>query len=90
MANNKSAEGVAVKATPKANFLNDMQLLDAIVEADRGNVLAYVNILDMIFDKENKEIFYDSIRAEDGRVPLDLIPEKIKEIIIESGEQGKN
>ena len=87
---NEKNTGVAAKATPKPNFLNDMQLLDAIVEADSGNMLAYSRIISMIFDPENKKIFYDSIREEDGRVPLDRIAEKIKEIILEAGEQGKN
>ena len=44
------------------NFMDDMELLDDLMAADRGDGIAISRILDRILDKENKKALYDSLR----------------------------
>ena len=72
------------------NFVNDMELLDMMVEADDGNGLAFSVICGKILDKENKKKLYDSLRGEDGRVKTTDVVPALMEIIEKVGEAGKN
>ena len=72
------------------NFINDMELLDMMVEADDGNGLAVSVICGKILDKENKKKLYDSLRGEDGRVKTTDVVPALMEIIQKVGEAGKN
>ena len=72
------------------NFMDDMEFLDDLMAADRGDGIAISRILDRILDKENKKALYDSLR-EDGRVKVSSVVSAFLEILeIAGGESGKN
>lgn len=79
-----------VKLQVEKSFMDDMELLDDLMAADRGDGIAISRILDRILDKENKKALYDSLR-EDGRVKVSKVVNAFLEILeIAGGEAGKN
>lgn len=72
------------------DFINDMELLDMMVEADEGNGLAFSAICGKILDNENKKKLYDSLRDENRRVKTTDVVPALMEIIEKVGEAGKN
>lgn len=70
--------------------MNDMELLDLLVEADDGNVLATSKAATMLLGKEQKTALYNSLRTEGGRVPADGFFKALGEIFGKLGESGKN
>ena len=61
--------------------LNDAELLDAIVEFDGGNPLAYRGIMEKLTGAAVKKALYDHCRSEDGRVPWEKLGEELTDII---------
>lgn len=79
-----------VKLQVEKSFMDDMELLDDLMAADRGDGIAISRILDRILDKENKKALYNSLR-EDGRVKVSKVVNAFLEILeIAGGEAGKN
>jgi hypothetical protein len=72
------------------NFMNDMELLDMMVDADEGNALVFSAICGKILDKESKKKLYDSLRDKSGRVKTTDVVPALMEIIQKTGEAGKN
>lgn len=72
------------------NSLNNMELLDALEEMTEGDELSMSKVVRLMLGKENRKKLYDSIRHEDGRVPLEEVDKCITEIMMLLGEQGKN
>lgn len=56
---------------------NDMELLEAIEDMDKGEAMAFVPFVRKLFKPEDKARLYDYVREPDGRVP----PEKIGAVI---------
>jgi hypothetical protein len=72
------------------NVLNNMELLDALVAMDEGDWHAMSNTMNMILKPEEKKKLYDSLRNEQGVVPIDKIGDAFTEIFTALGAQGKN
>lgn len=71
------------------NFTDDMELLDAMVEADEGNGVAIAQICRKVLGDEAKKKLYESLR-ENGRVKTTKVVPALIEIIEKVGEAGKN
>ncbi len=71
------------------NFTDDMELLDAMVEADEGNGVAISIICSRILGEENKKKLYESLRVNKRVKTTDVVP-ALMEIIEKVGEAGKN
>ena len=65
---------------------NDMRVIDAMVEVEEGNLGGVSRLISLLFTKEQKKAFYDHLRLENGRVPLDTASKEIFEILRYNGE----
>lgn len=71
------------------DVMDNMELVDALAEGDENNPLTLTRICKLIYgDKIRKEL-YDSLRTEDGRVPIAAIAAAIKETFELFGDNGK-
>lgn len=61
--------------------VNDMEVLDLVVDIEKGNALKYPELLDKLMGKETKQRLYDHVRV-DGRVPYAAIDAEITEIFV--------
>ena len=66
--------------------VNDMRVIDAMVEVEEGNLGGVSRLISLLFTKEQKKAFYDYLRLENGRVPLDTASKEIFEILRYNGE----
>lgn len=69
--------------------LDNMELLDALAEADAGKLLAISRVCDLLLGKEQKKKLYDHCRTEEGTVPTGALSKEILDII-QNQDQGKN
>ena len=69
--------------------LDNMELLDALADADAGKLLAISRVCDLLLGKEQKQRLYDHCRTEKGNVPTTAIRDEILSII-EGQNNGKN
>lgn len=69
--------------------LGNMELFDALVAIDDGDLTAVPRIFHYLMSKEDKKALYDALRV-DGRVPVGKVVEALKELFDKLGEQGKN
>lgn len=64
---------------------DDMELLDALIDADVGDAIKQMKGLNVILTKflgeEQKKALYDHLRTEDGRVPVTKVSEAVVEIM---------
>lgn len=74
---------------PEEN-LDNMELIDALSEADQGNKLAVSRVCELLLGKSLKKALYDHVRISDGRVPTEALSSEILDIIMYKGESGKN
>lgn len=72
------------------NVMDNMELVDALAEADGEDALAVSKIARMILGKEKRKQLYDYLRTGDGRVPVEAVSNSIKEIFDSFGDKGKN
>ena len=73
------------------NALDNMEHLDAMAEiAEKDSILATSRVLVMLIGKEQRAALYDSLRTEDGRVPIESAAEALKDIFSAMGKRGKN
>jgi len=70
--------------------MDNMELVDALAEASDSDPLAVSKICEMVLGDKNRKELYDSLRTEDGRVPVAAVSEAIKDIFQEFGDKGKN
>lgn len=70
------------------HVLDNMELLDAIVEADENPALI-PKIVNMVLGKEGKKRLYDHLRTEMGNVPIMAVAAEVAEIF-NCNQQGKN
>ena len=68
---------------------DDMELLDLLVEADSGSLMAVSKVAQKILGTEQKKRLYDHLR-KDGKVPVRLVSDEIISIMKVLGEDGKN
>lgn len=69
--------------------LDNMELLDALAEADSGKLLAISRVCDLLLGREQKARLYDHCRTERGNVPTGAIRDEILDII-QGQDNGKN
>lgn len=70
--------------------MDDMELVDALAEVTDNNAMAISKVCVKIFGKEQRKRLYDSLRTEEGRVPLAEVSEAIADVMTAFGEAGKN
>ena len=86
MVNGKLKNGFAFQLDE--NVLDNMELVEAIAEAEE-NPVGLVNVVRMILGDDQKKRLYEHLRTEDGRVPVGAVNDSITEIL-NSTHQGKN
>lgn len=82
----KTAAGFEFKIDWDA--LNDMELVEEIAEIDE-NPLKLPSVIKSILGEAQKNALYEHYRAENGRVPVDVISQALVEIM-SVNNQGKN
>lgn len=71
------------------NILDDMELLDAIAEAEEDPLKISI-VSKKILGTEQRKRLYDHIRREDGTVPVEEASQAIADILESFGDEGKN
>lgn len=82
-----------LKLSIDEDVMDDMELLEALAEADGGNILAYPRLVNLMLGSEQKAKLYDKLRGKNGRVSTKATGEVVVEIIRKLGEdeeEGKN
>jgi hypothetical protein len=69
---------------------DDMEMVDALSEAQSTNPLAISIVVDKLLGKEQKKALYDAVRREDKTVPIEEVTTAVIEIFQQMGESGKN
>lgn len=72
------------------NVLDDMELIDALAQAQGEDATAISKVLVMVLGVEQRNRLYDVLREENGRVPIKATMESIVEIFEAMGNSGKN
>lgn len=72
------------------DVMDNMELVDALADAEDDDPLALLRICKLIFGNEKKKELYDSLRNEEGRVPVTAVSEAVKETFEAFKETGKN
>lgn len=73
------------------NVIDNMELVDALAEMkDDDDPLGISKVTKLLLGKKQRKALYDSVRTEDGRVPLNEICHAIEEIFAAFDDQGKN
>lgn len=70
--------------------MDNMELVDTLADAAGDDPLAVSKMIKLVLGNENKKKLYDSLRTEDGRVPVAAVSDALKEIFEAFGEKGKN
>lgn len=70
--------------------LDDMRFLDALADADEGDPLATSRVCTMLLGREQKRRMYDTLKTEDGRVPVADAIMCLEKILESAGDDGKN
>ena len=90
-----------VKGKTKSGFefeydeqaLNDMEFLDAVVEAESGNASAILRaqsfMIIKLLGKDQRKKLYDHLRTPEGRVPCELVEQELTDMM-EAADAGKN
>lgn len=69
--------------------LDNMELVDAIAEADE-NHLGISKVIRLLLGEKQRNKLYDHLRTEKGTVPVAAVREALLEIFKGSGQQVKN
>ncbi len=70
--------------------MDNMELVDTLAEAADEDPLAVSRMVKLILGTEGRKKLYESLRTEDGRVPVAKVSDAVKEIFEAFGEKGKN
>lgn len=70
--------------------LNNMEFIDALVDASDDNPAAISRVVKMLLGTEQRGRLYDHLRDEDGHVSIVAVSSEIVEILKSSGKSGKN
>ncbi len=69
---------------------DDMEMVDALAEAQSTNPLAISTVIKKLLGDEQKKVLYDLVRREDGTVPIEDVTNSVIEIFEQMGASGKN
>lgn len=70
--------------------MDDMEFLDALAEARDEDPVSVSIVIKKLLGKEQRKAFYDHIREEDGRVPVQKTMDALNEMFDQMGDEGKN
>lgn len=73
----------------KKQNLDNMELVDAIAEADT-NPIAVAKVVKLLLGDQQKKALYDHLRTENGNVPIAAVSNAVAEIFRNSNQQVKN
>jgi len=82
----KTTTGFEYQVNP--DDLNDMELVENLAEVEE-NPLVLPRVIRAVLGDAQKKAFYDHHRAENGRVPIDVVSTAFVEIL-SSNNRGKN
>jgi len=68
--------------------LDNMELVDALAEADGGDITGWSRVLVLLLGKPQRKALYDHLRNAAGRVPLDAVVSAVGELL--ANTRGKN
>ena len=71
------------------NLLDDMEMLDALAEAEENPLKISFVSKRLLGETQRKEL-YNHLRKEDGKVPVEETVQAIADILTSLGEDGKN
>lgn len=69
---------------------DDMEMVDALAEAQSTNPLAISVVIHKLLGDEQKKVLYDLVRRPDGTVPIEEVTNSVVEIFEQMGNPGKN
>lgn len=69
---------------------DDMEMVDALAEAQGSNPLAISEVVIKLLGKEQRKALYDAVRREDGTVPVEEVSNSVVKIFEAIGDSGKN
>ena len=72
------------------NVLDDMEMLDALAEAQGEDPLKITVVSKKLLGEEQRKRLYDHLRNDEGRVPVEAAAQAITDIMLQLGEDGKN
>ena len=72
------------------NALDNMELIDAMAEAQSDNPAMFSKAVVLLLGKDQRDRLYDHIRKDDGRVSIEEVTNAFVEIFETLGESGKN
>lgn len=79
-----------LKLEMEENAMDNMEIVDTLAEAEDEDPLAISRLVKLLLGTEGRKKLYDSLRTENGRVPVGAVSDAIKEIFEAFGEKGKN
>lgn len=62
-------------------YLDNMELVDALADLDEGNILACSKVTSLLLGKEQKKKLYDFLRKENGAVGVQEVSNAVGEIL---------
>lgn len=68
---------------------NDMELFESTVKLEKGDMTELPEFIDKIMGAESKKSFYDHLRTDSGRVPMQAAMDEIRYILESAGEAKK-
>ena len=84
----KTSTGFEFTVAEGAN--DDMELLDALVDLDEGNISGMRKVLVRLLGEDGRKALYEHCRDKSGRVPVTRIVEEIKDIFDAMPKEVKN
>lgn len=70
--------------------MDDMEFLDALAEARDEDPISVSVVIRKLLGKEQRTAFYDHLREEDGRVPIQKTMDALNEMFDQMGAEAKN
>ena len=67
-------------------ILDDMELIDALAKVQGEDATAISVVVQKIFGEDQRQALYDSVRTENGRVPIQSVVNAVVEIFEALGE----
>lgn len=72
------------------SVLDDMEMVDALADAMSTNPLAISMVVKKLLGDDQRKALYDTVRREDGTVPVEEVTNSVVAIFEQMGDQGKN
>mgnify|MGYP007022418454 CR=1 FL=1 len=70
--------------------LDDMELLDALIDIDAGNMIGLRNVIITLLGDDGRKKLYENNRGENGRVSASAVLEELHDILTNAPKEVKN